>query len=279
MPRGRRAAAGPTRPSRPGDRVYVYPGIWCGECPSCRRGAENLCRQMRIMGFHRDGGFAEYVAAPLQSLIRVPEGLGDEEAVFAEPLSCCLNALELGGVGEGDVLGVWGAGPAGTLLSRAGALRGAEVVVVEPDARRRELLDLGAGHAGAGRPPTGARRAPSPSPSSPSATRRAYAAALAALAPRGRLVVFSGLLPADDAALRVSLSADPLPRAHPGRRLRLQLPSRRRGARPPGLPPAPRRRPHQPSPAAGGARRGPRPRRPPRRHEDPPVSDPPKGTQ
>ncbi len=90
---------------------------------------------MRIMGFHRDGGFAEYVAAPLQSLIRVPDGLGDEEAVFAEPLSCCLNALELGGVGEGDVLGVWGAGPAGTLLSRAGALRGAEVVVVEPDAR------------------------------------------------------------------------------------------------------------------------------------------------
>ena len=117
----------------PGDRVYVYPGVWCGECPSCRLGAENLCRQMRIMGFHRDGGFAEYVAAPLQSLIRVPEGLGDEEAVFAEPLSCCLNALELGRVGEGDVLGVWGAGPAGTLLSRAGALRGARVVVVEPE--------------------------------------------------------------------------------------------------------------------------------------------------
>ncbi len=123
-----------------GDRVYIYPGVWCGECPACRRGAENLCRQMRIMGFHRDGGFAEYVAAPLQSLIPVPEGLSDEEAVFAEPLSCCLNALELGGVFTGDVLGVWGAGPAGTLLSRVGALRGAEVVVMEPDARRREAL-------------------------------------------------------------------------------------------------------------------------------------------
>ena len=121
------AATGEPDPFTPGDRVYVYPGVWCGECPSCRRGAENLCRQMRIMGFHRDGGFAEYVAAPLQSLIRVTDGLGDEEAVFAEPLSCCLNALELGGVGEGDVLGVWGAGPAGTILSRAGALRGAEV--------------------------------------------------------------------------------------------------------------------------------------------------------
>ena len=190
----------------PGDRVYVYPGVWCGECPSCRRGAENLCRQMRIMGFHRDGGFAEYVAAPLQSLIRVPEGLGDEEAVFAEPLSCCLNALELGRVSEGDVLGVWGAGPAGTLVCRAGALRAAAVVVVEPDARRREALTRAPGT-----PPevTAHRRAPGLVDVAVVAVgdRRAYEAALAALAPRGRLVVFSGLLPADDAALRVSLSA------------------------------------------------------------------------
>ena len=125
-----------------GDRVYVYPGVWCGVCPSCCRGAENLCRKMRIMGFHRDGGFAEYVAAPLQSLIPVPDGLSDEQAVFPEPLSCSLNALELGGVGEGDVLGIWGAGPAGTLLSRAGALRGAAVLYVAGAA-----TDLGDGRA------------------------------------------------------------------------------------------------------------------------------------
>ncbi|NLE23709.1 MAG: alcohol dehydrogenase catalytic domain-containing protein [Actinobacteria bacterium] len=199
-------AASDERPFAPGDRVYVYPGVWCGECPSCRRCAENLCRQMRIMGFHRDGGFAEYVAAPLQSLIRVPERLGDEEAVFAEPLSCCLNALELGRVGEGDVLGVWGAGPAGTLLSRAGALRGADVVVVEPHAGRRERLRTAPG--------TRAGVAVHPEPTGPVDVAvvavgdpRAYEAAIAALAPRGRLVVFSGLLPADDAALRVSLSA------------------------------------------------------------------------
>jgi L-iditol 2-dehydrogenase len=179
-----------------GDRVYVYPGVWCGVCPSCRRAAENLCREMRIMGFHRDGGFAEYVAAPLQSLIPVPDGLSDEEAVFAEPLSCCLNALELGGVGVGDVLGIWGAGPAGTLLSRAGTLRGAETVVIEPDERRRALA---CGHAA---PPAQVDVAiiaiGSP---------EAYQAAFAALAPRGRLVVFSGLLPDADDGLHVSLNS------------------------------------------------------------------------
>ena len=199
-------AARSAAPLAPGDRVYVYPGVWCGECPACRRGAENLCRQMRIMGFHRDGGFAEYVAAPLQSLIPVPKGLGDEEAVFAEPLSCCLNALELGGVFTGDVLGVWGAGPAGTLLSRAGALRGARVVVVEPDECRREYLV-----SAPGAPPQVSAHFAAPRPLDVAVVAvgdpAAYEAAIAALAPRGRLVVFSGLLPADDAALHVSLSA------------------------------------------------------------------------
>jgi L-iditol 2-dehydrogenase len=188
--------AGPARHVSVGDRVYVYPGVWCGECPSCRRGAENLCRAMRIMGFHRDGGFAEYVAAPLQSLIPVPAGLSDGAAVFAEPLSCCLNALELGGVCEGDVLGVWGAGPAGTLLSRAGALRKAAVVVVEPDERRRALAAAsGAGSITAHSASPGLVDVAIVAVGSPSA----YAEAFASLAPRGRLVVFSGLLPADDA--------------------------------------------------------------------------------
>lgn len=47
-----------------GQRVYVYPGTSCGICKACIQGAENLCHEMRIMGFHRDGGFAEYLVAP-----------------------------------------------------------------------------------------------------------------------------------------------------------------------------------------------------------------------
>jgi len=199
-------SASPARRFLPGDRVYVYPGVWCGECPSCRRGAENLCRAMRIMGFHRDGGFAEYVAVPLQSLIAVPPGLSDEEAVFAEPLSCCLNALELGRVSEGDALGVWGAGPAGTLLCRAGALLGATPYVVEPDARRSDSV------AGAPGTPASAVFTAEPPASVDVAIvavgdAAAYEQALRVLAPRGRLVVFSGLLPAADEAFHLSLNS------------------------------------------------------------------------
>ena len=118
-------------------RVYVYPGVRCGQCHQCRRGAENLCSRMQIMGFHRDGGFAEYVAVPVESVIPLANDLSFECAVFAEPLSCCLNALELAQLGPGEKVGIWGAGPAGLLLGRAAAAMGAEPTLIEPLEYRR----------------------------------------------------------------------------------------------------------------------------------------------
>lgn len=171
-----------------GSRVYVYPGVWCGRCPACLRGAENLCRGMQIMGFHRDGGFAQFVIAPARSVIPVPEDLSAERAVFAEPLSCCLNALELARVGRGDTVGIWGGGPAGTLLARASRSMGAEPFTIEPDERRREIAR--------GIPACGSHRFDVCIVAVGSG--RAYREALGALNPRGRLVIFSGLQPAED---------------------------------------------------------------------------------
>jgi L-iditol 2-dehydrogenase len=172
-----------------GDRVYVYPGVWCGRCAACRRGAQNLCREMRIMGFHRDGGFAGEVLAQAQSLIHVPAGLDPDTAVLAEPLSCCLNALELGRVESGASIGIWGAGPAGLLLARAARAMGAAAVHIEPDARRRAFAG-GLSSAGDQRFDLCIVAVGAP---------EAYQEALRHLAPRGRLVVFSGLLPQADA--------------------------------------------------------------------------------
>ncbi len=173
---------------KPGDRVYVYPGVWCGQCPACRAGAENLCRDMQIMGFHRDGGFGPYVTAPAQSVIALPDGLAADEAVLAEPLSCCLNALELGRLRTDENLGIWGAGPAGTLLARAARALGAYPQNIEPDRRRRDLIG-GLETAGDLRFDVAVVAV---------GAEDAYQEALACLAPRGRLVVFSGLPPEGD---------------------------------------------------------------------------------
>ncbi|MCK5845046.1 MAG: alcohol dehydrogenase catalytic domain-containing protein, partial [Victivallales bacterium] len=165
-------------------RVYVYPGTSCGVCEQCRNGAGNLCKSMRIMGFHRDGGFAEYVSAPIASVIELPENLHCDHAVFAEPLSCCLNALEMARLKTHDRVGIWGAGPAGTLLARAARSMGAKVTVIEPDKRRRELA--GGVEDALGEP---CFDVVIPAVGSP----EAYQSALKCLLPRGIVVAFSGL--------------------------------------------------------------------------------------
>jgi L-iditol 2-dehydrogenase len=171
-----------------GSPAYIYPGTSCGDCKECQKGALNLCREMKIMGFHRPGGFAEFVKAPVSSLIPIPEGLPFEEAVFAEPLSCCLNALEQAGLKEGETIGLWGAGPAGVLLSRAAAAMNARPTSFEPDPVRR-------GHFGALEAPSGESFDVCVVDVG---SLKAYEEAFQCLLPRGRLVVFSGLLKGEE---------------------------------------------------------------------------------
>lgn len=168
-----------------GQRVYIYPGTSCGVCTACTKDAGNLCTSMQIMGFHRDGGFAEKVIAPAKSLLKIPDILTDSEAVFAEPLSCCINALEQARVRNGESICIWGGGPAGTLLSRLGVMLGATTTVVETDPLRRKLCD-------------GEEQVPHANFDIcivAVGSRDTYIDALKHLTPRGRLVVFSGLSP------------------------------------------------------------------------------------
>jgi len=120
-----------------GDRVQLYPGIPCGKCPPCRRGQENHCRELGIIGFSCDGGFAEVVAVPARSLAGggvnpIPEGLSCEEASLAEPLASCLNGQGLAGVGRGDSVLIVGAGPIGLLHAMLAGVNGAaEIYMAE----------------------------------------------------------------------------------------------------------------------------------------------------
>lgn len=65
---------------RPGDEVMLQPGVSCGHCRECLRGADNLCPQYDILGYRRDGGYAELVTAPAVNVIPKPEGLSWAEA-------------------------------------------------------------------------------------------------------------------------------------------------------------------------------------------------------
>ena len=118
-----------------GDRVQLYPGICCGECPACRRDTDNQCQHIGIIGFNYDGGFAEYVAVPPQSVSRngvnhLPDGLSYEEATLAEPLASCINSQQLCNISKGDSVLIFGAGPLGLLQAMLAKQNGASKVLV-----------------------------------------------------------------------------------------------------------------------------------------------------
>jgi L-iditol 2-dehydrogenase len=118
-----------------GDRVQVIAAIPCGSCEVCRRGLLSVCPNQESMGYHYDGGFAEYLIVPAPVLAvdgvnRIPEGVSYAEASVAEPLACVLNGQELARVGAGDVAVVIGAGPIGCLHVRLARARGAERVIL-----------------------------------------------------------------------------------------------------------------------------------------------------
>ena len=125
-----------------GARVAIDPSLPCGACFFCREAQPYRCpnRTPAI------GGFGEYLAVPEQTAYPLPDGLPLEHGALAEPLSCCLHALELAGPRAGETIAIVGAGTIGLLLLQLARRSGAALVAVsEPDAERRELaLRLGA---------------------------------------------------------------------------------------------------------------------------------------
>lgn len=78
------------------EQFIVWPASTCGSCFYFKNGIENLCSSIQVIGFHRDGGFAEYVKVPKYSLIKVPKTVPPEIACMTELMSSGINAIEQG---------------------------------------------------------------------------------------------------------------------------------------------------------------------------------------
>ena len=100
-----------------GQRVGVgWHGGQDGTCPSCRRGDFRNCRNLKIPGITYDGGYQQYMLAPVEALVAIPDSLS---AVDAAPLLCAgittYNALRHSGAMPGDLVAVVGVGGLGHL--------------------------------------------------------------------------------------------------------------------------------------------------------------------
>lgn len=114
-----------------GKRFAVWPGRACGKCRYCTSNRENLCDDMQIMGFHRDGGFADELTACKKNLIPLPDHLPAHLACFAEPAGCVLNALSRPCPLKGDRVIIYGGGTMGMITALVCQSAGAHPLIIE----------------------------------------------------------------------------------------------------------------------------------------------------
>ena len=125
-----------------GERVAAEIHAGCGRCERCRQGMYTSClnygrnygeysKGHRANGFTTDGGFAQYAANHVNTLVRVPEGVSDELATLIVTAGTATYGLDvLGGLVAGEGLVVTGAGPIGLMAVAVAKALGASPVIL-----------------------------------------------------------------------------------------------------------------------------------------------------
>ncbi len=114
-----------------GRRVVGSINVGCRACAVCADSGPEHCPNRRVVGIMDwDGVFADYTRLPVANLLRVPDGLADEEAVFTEPLAASLRIREQVPAREGERIAVIGPGRMGLLIGQVLARSGGQVIVL-----------------------------------------------------------------------------------------------------------------------------------------------------
>lgn len=135
-----------------GDRVTVEIHAGCGQCKRCRMGMYTSCHNYglnygdknkghRANGFTTNGGFAEYAINNINTMIRVPDEMSDEEATLVVTAGTSMYGLtELGGLVAGESVVVIGPGPIGLLAVAVAKALGASPVVLVGTRENRNAI-------------------------------------------------------------------------------------------------------------------------------------------
>lgn len=119
----------------PGQRVALHYLVTCGRCEYCRRGQEQFCTSVQMLGKHRDGGYAESIAVPAANAVPVPDGVSAAAAaIMMCSSSTAFHALRKARIAAGDRVAVFGAGGLGMSAVQLARICGArEVFAVDVD--------------------------------------------------------------------------------------------------------------------------------------------------
>lgn len=113
-----------------GERVVIQPIIGCDKCDFCRTGNIQFCENSILIGKNCNGGFAEYVIVPQQSLHKLPERIDFDVACLVDGIAVGVHALSIAGLIEGKSVAIVGNGALGWILSILARYRDARKIVL-----------------------------------------------------------------------------------------------------------------------------------------------------
>jgi L-iditol 2-dehydrogenase len=131
-----------------GDRVAVFHHIPCGECYYCRKQTFAQCPVYKRVGCTAGfepsgGGFAGYVRVMdwivRRGLIKIPDGIPFDQAVFVEPLNTCLKGIRSLNLAADETVLVIGQGPIGIMLASLARRSGARVLTSDLYPERHQV--------------------------------------------------------------------------------------------------------------------------------------------
>ena len=124
-----------------GDPVLIPPVFACGECYFCRTGRGTICTNQIMVGNHRDGGFAEYIAVPGSDIFKLPPEVPlVEGSIISDAISTPYHAVaNRGQVKPGDSVVVYGCGGVGLNTVQMASVAGANVIAVDIASEKLEL--------------------------------------------------------------------------------------------------------------------------------------------
>lgn len=122
-----------------GEFVSAETHVPCGECYQCQTGKRHICKDMKILGVHTDGVFAEYAVIESVDLWKNDDTIPPDYGSVQEPLGNAIDTIRAGNV-PGKTILITGAGPIGLLaVGVARAFGATKIIVSEPNSYRREL--------------------------------------------------------------------------------------------------------------------------------------------
>ena len=129
-------------PFHVGQRVLMNPVISCGECAACKAGLTHVCENLKLLGIHVDGGFAEYTKVGVDKLVALDEDIPDEVAILGEPFAVGYHIMMRSQIQKGDTIFISGGATVGLYIAVfAKAFGAGRVIISEINEPRRQFVE------------------------------------------------------------------------------------------------------------------------------------------